>query len=507
MKKKTLKSVSLLNILVYLAFAVFYLWMAAQIPYTHDDWDWGLENGIVQLLTANINSRYVGNFFVVIMTRSELLKSLIMGLGYFLVPLLIASVMARNENGNIRLYRVGYFLMANVLLLTMDRSVWQQTYGWVSGFANYVISSVFLLINFSVLLRVFDDEIERDDTSIAQEAVFFFSCLIGQLFLENLALFMVLASITACVVYYIRTHRVSRKMVLMSAGTILGLLIMFSSKIYSTFWNTGAAVDGARLLVLRSDAGVLRNIANCMVQLARLLKRGAEEHLVLSVFNMVMLICALIRKELLSHKWKCLLIGVNILLIVYFGVVNVLNVEYTKTSTVVAMLGAAVNMMYFVVVTLEIICLFKDRQWEMYKKLAIWLSTLVFLGPLVITTEAGPRLFYVSNIFVILFVCTIVQDMIACMHVKKVRYLITCLVSFSCVLLVWHSNIFAAIGTCRLERNACISDGVESKSEEIVLPKYPYEEYLWLPDPTNDKRMEFFKEFYNIPQECNVIFE
>ena len=31
---------------------LFCLWMCAQIPYTHDDWDWGTANGLVYLTTA-----------------------------------------------------------------------------------------------------------------------------------------------------------------------------------------------------------------------------------------------------------------------------------------------------------------------------------------------------------------------------------------------------------------------------------------------------------------------
>ena len=72
--------------LIYILFAVFYLWLAAQIPYTHDDWDWGLEVGMQQWLTASVNSRYVGNFFEIIMTRSVFLKTVIMGGTFFLLP-------------------------------------------------------------------------------------------------------------------------------------------------------------------------------------------------------------------------------------------------------------------------------------------------------------------------------------------------------------------------------------------------------------------------------------
>ena len=53
-----------------------YLWVAAQIPYTHDDWDWGLQLGMQHLLSADINSRYTGNLIEVMITRNTALKIL-----------------------------------------------------------------------------------------------------------------------------------------------------------------------------------------------------------------------------------------------------------------------------------------------------------------------------------------------------------------------------------------------------------------------------------------------
>ena len=74
-------------VLLAVATGAFYIYLAAQIPYTHDDWDWGLSNGWEQLLTANINSRYSGNFLEVLMTRSGVFKTLFMGLSFCALPL------------------------------------------------------------------------------------------------------------------------------------------------------------------------------------------------------------------------------------------------------------------------------------------------------------------------------------------------------------------------------------------------------------------------------------
>ena len=78
----------------------FTLWLAVQIPYTHDDWDWGLPIGVRHLLTADINSRYLGNLIVVVLTRSPLLKTLAMGLGLSLIPLFAAELALSLRSGD-----------------------------------------------------------------------------------------------------------------------------------------------------------------------------------------------------------------------------------------------------------------------------------------------------------------------------------------------------------------------------------------------------------------------
>ena len=66
---------------------VFYLWMACQIPYTHDDWDWGLQIGIDHVRTADINNRFSGNLIEIALTRNVIAKDIFMSLVFTLIPL------------------------------------------------------------------------------------------------------------------------------------------------------------------------------------------------------------------------------------------------------------------------------------------------------------------------------------------------------------------------------------------------------------------------------------
>ena len=79
---------------VFLAACLYIAW---KVPYTHDDWDWGLPVGVERLVTAGLNSRYGGTALVLAMTRSQLMKTLVMGAGMFLIPWLAARLTTEDE--------------------------------------------------------------------------------------------------------------------------------------------------------------------------------------------------------------------------------------------------------------------------------------------------------------------------------------------------------------------------------------------------------------------------
>ena len=74
-----------------------WLYIAWNIPYTHDDWDWGLPEGLERWLSGALNNRYAGTFFVLAMTRSQLVKTAVMGGCMFLISLLLGRLAGRGQ--------------------------------------------------------------------------------------------------------------------------------------------------------------------------------------------------------------------------------------------------------------------------------------------------------------------------------------------------------------------------------------------------------------------------
>ena len=502
-----IKKETVLRGLVYAAAALFYLWLASCVPYTHDDWDWGLSNGITQLLTASINSRYAGNFFVVVMTRSRILKTILMGVTCFLVPMGIAGIAARDIPDNRQGYQLQYFLLANFLILTMGYETWRETYGWVSGFANYVISTVFLLMNLQKLLRFFEEEPKRETESFGKAVLWGCSGFLGQLFLENLALYMVVLVFFIGFLYYKKYRRIPKPVLAMAAGVVLGLGVMFSSSIYSTLWQTGSAVGGVRQLSFRADSGLMENVKRIVLQTAGLVRRGGEKQCFLSCTVLCLLAYGLGKGTSGEKKYTKALIAGNGCIGLYFCAATVFGISYTDGSIVTALLGAAANFLYFAVVTAEVFLVFREDKREMGKAALLWLSVIVYLAPMVVTTVYGPRLYYVSNIFIILLICRLIRYM-GLDGGRKKHICLTTLAAVGVVVLALHAGVvYHAIDRCNEQRLALMEQAAAGGEQEVVLPKYPYEQYLWMPDPISEEREGYYKAFYGLPQDMVLRFE
>ena len=491
---KPLKNVNLFGILVYLVFAIFYFWMAAQVPYTHDDWDWGLDIGLQQLLTASINSRYAGNFFVVVMTRSKIAKTLIMGTGYFLLPLVLSETVYGRTDVLISKEKLIGFILCNILLLSMDISIWRQTYGWVAGYANFGISSIFLCIIFRQILNVFNDTLSEPCRFHSRSVALFLMCLIGQLFIENIAIYVFLTSIFVNCIHWYRIKRISYENISMFLAALLGLIIMFSSSLYKTLWSTGEAIDGYRQLWINSESSVQSFITGCIRQIIKM-------PYCLYAKNTSVCIAIIV---LMSILWIQRIPNEPLRKICF--VVNGLISACLLLCHLGGMLAVSVtSVVFFVAITAELIVLFKDEKLLLSKMFFIWISPICIILPLAMTSELGSRLFFTSNTVLILFTLFLLRFSLKSIPSK--RFLSVALFTLACVILLRYGVVYYAIGECNEQRNTIIENAIKKGSSTIFMPKYPYPNYLWGPNPVNAEREQYFKIFYNIPDNISIVFD
>lgn len=502
MELKSSTARRLIRYAVYGIFVLFYLWLAAQIPYTDDDWDWGLPVGIQQLVTASLNSRYAGNALVVLLTRSVVLKTLVMGATFFLLPLTLSGIFTRHLGPKEENRKTYLFLTCNVLLLSMERIIWKQTYSWVAGFCNYVVPMVFLGVYLQQMVDLLEDR-QRPGSFLVCGGLFLM-CVIMQLFIENLALFLVLLSAYLCLVCWKKYRKLPGKWLCMLGGHLVGLGIMFSSPIYTRLFGGGAAVGGYREIIVGGENGLMTSLYRFGRQLfIYLIPRTWGDNIVITVVLLALLSWLMLR-TFGKRKSIVLTVAVNALLTVYFATTHLPIFENTIPAI---FLRALVNLFYFFHVSRQLYLLYRLEKKKLHKLLLIWLCIPGVILPLTVVSECSHRLFLAPVVFSVVLALFLLEDVLAEAGWKQCRNL-TALVLAGCVLVACHYGIvYASIGSTNARHMALVEEAKETGASTITLPAFRYEDYLWysISNVAAEYRYDFFKEYYEVDPDVTIL--
>lgn len=472
------------------------------LPYSGDDWDWGLSIGLRHLLTADINSRYFGNLIIVLMSRSPLLKTLIMGSASALIPVLI-SVFAINgpwkQRWNIMLILI---TACSILLFTMDLQIWRQTYGWASGFANYNISLIFLILYLHTVMPLFFDSISGHQASLLSELLLFVMAIVMQLFLENLAAYVTAASVIICFIAWLRTRRIQRRYWLLLLGNLIGLAIMFSSDMYSTLAQTGEALDGVRTLTFYPHGGPVGMLLRCFHMFMHAHVPYIWENNTIICCTVSALLFILWHK---GRRFSKLFRIINILSIIYFVLCGHfgLGKSWLREHGALFAVETAANIGYFVLAAIQTALLYRQRPWFAAALILMWISAPVVIAPLSALDMGTGRIYITSNVFMIVYIAMLLSDILAGLPAAMLHKILFLCLAFVLILFIHYGSVFIEINACTNDRMTILEEMRQSDASTVSLPAYPHSNYLWLIEPSDD-RLEYFKEFYKIPPDVNV---
>ncbi len=451
---------------------IFYLFIAFCVPYCHDDWDWGLDIGLERWLNATLNSRYVGSFFVIVMTRSEILKTLFIALTMFMIPHLLVKV--SDSERSLRSY-----LLANILILFIPKLMWQQTYGWVSAFANYVIAVPVVLI----LIIAFDPSRRRHKW--LPMVCLPLTVAVG-LFHENLAVWAAVVAVGVTVCRLITVRRFGGLHLAMTVGMLIGCAIMFSSSIYGVLLTDGVALDGIRTLSVDLDGGIFRATVQILKRFFISILPGLYfDYPMGEIFVTFSLVTAVLfaRRSL----WRVLASAAT-------AAVS-LVVIFTDGGEIYRAVTAAC------LILLHLILVITIGGGMRKKRLFFLFSAPAVLFPLAVTPELGPRLYYLPYIFLLALGLSSLP-----IPSKKVgKAAIVILTVVLCLLVVFYSGIYLQIRAVTEARADAIADAIEMGADSVIMKKDPHK--YWWGRNCGVERMAYFKEFYSIPESMTVIFE
>lgn len=476
--KKIIKKIKK-NWKLYLFYAfifVFLFILSYYFPYSNDDWVWGSKIGIERFENGfkDYNGRYLGNTLVLVLTRSNLLKSLFMTITYFGIGYLIKKIVNKNNNG--------IMIFSILMLFLINRCVFRETIVNTSGFINYSFNMFLVLIFIAYIKDVFKKVNFKEKWY--NLILLFLLGLSSTLFMEHITTYLLVLCTALCVYSYIKYKKIPKSYLIYFAGVIIGSIIMFSNGAYmhvvkgDDFYRTVTTKQSMIVTMARNYFNKIQNNAFSL---------NLITNLVVSIL-MIILTCKFIDNNKIS-KWKKYFLELLNLISIFYSVFLIVG-NYFDFDIVTGSSHYFVGFMtaiYCLALLLIILLIFFDKKKYFdkvvgYKLLFYMGSVVTVLVPLLVLTPVGHRCSLPALIFYILFASELYNLLIKDKNGNMSKVLFVVLI----IVLSSYLHIYHCVYLSNNERYEIVKKQVDDGMNPIYIRSTKYDKYIWKNNPVND---------------------
>jgi hypothetical protein len=492
------------RVYISIVLILFFLFFAIQVPYSHDDWQWGSKAKWLLMLDGFkiYNGRYLGNLFEILITRNILAKNIALTSGMILIILAIYKLIAREAKTK---DRTVLFLLVSILNLAIPRDIFRQTYSWIAAFINFIPPVILIILYLIIINEIFDDKVNNPNTLKYPIWATFLMIPLGistQLFSEHTTVYTVFLSGFIVLYTFVKYKKLYSLQIVYLMSTIAGAFIMFSNGSYTNAVNN---TDGYKQITY-SVMGIVdlyvKQISNFLFLNNWLLN------------SMLAIICIIIiQKSFDSNKknYVKLIIGkIQIFILstymaysICYKVYPAWNIFTNPDKT--AYFNALYSLLFFITV-ITVILMYIDSKGLKIKIFMIYGSGLAVAMPLIIANPIGARCLYASYIFFIISTIQLLVYLVNNTNISLHSFSFA-MVGILTTICIFYSSIFIDVGIAEKTRLETINNAVSNGEKSITLYRLPYEDYYWTTVPPDDHWESYFKEFYEIPQDVKLYFE
>ncbi len=462
------------------AVLLFDLAIAWAVPYSAtDDLLWGMEEGLRWWLDGTLNGRYAGNFLAVVLCRSVAVKTVFMGGVMFALPLAMAALAAGERKERIP----ALFALSHLGLLLMPAVLWQETYGWVSGFGNYVVPTLLFLCWLLLIRRLAG---QRPPKILWAVPMGLLSLCMG-LFVENLAFLFLLASL-ALALWAARKPGLRVILLVSAAGALAAAAIIYSSGTVDELTETGTAINGLRELTFSLADGLPAAVWDISAwYVGRLLPIAFLRGLHFAVPMAVITALAF---------WRGPLRPLSVLGLIPLGC----GLYIYSTETFLTPQLAALSLLSWCLPAAALL-LQRGRLSTRLAQTALYLTAPLSLAPMAAVTTLGQRLYFFPMVIVLLSAAIQLAPFLD--RRLPVRAVALCLLA---AMAVWGWRYWAVAG-CTLLRAQLIGQYSADSGEPLILPTDRYERVVWQTrNPWNQEYGMYYRRFYHLDPQITLVF-
>lgn len=474
---------------VFVAFTA----LASQFPRSGDDWAWGSQIGIDRLDShfGDYNGRYGGDLLVLAVTRLPIFTPVIVAAIVTLTVFLIQDLTGNRT-------RWGY-LLTSVLFLTMPVETWRQAVVWLSGFTNYAVAGLCLLVFLRSTKREWSGESPRRAGAAWLVAIFVFG-FVSALFMEHVTLYLVAASILSVIAFGRRRGSLPVRGVVWAASFVIGAGVMFSNGAYRS--ATGAGSE-KRYQNIQTGGG-RSAISRIIEKMTDTISAQGVTHNVTLNFVVLLLVVLLIGApaatvSLRLRRTVFSLTGAFFAL-TYALPVATANLHLQLRARALNGVAAVILLAILVCVTLLIVRDL-DRRFQI---LVCCGSIIVVMGPLLVVNPVGPRCFYPTYLVFLLIVNLLAREFSERQESLSLERLVPFLGALTVGLFATSIMIYGIIQHDANRRIADIREQVDQGAKAVTVEQLPFIGYVHYPDPSNALLVERFKLYYNLPADLKI---
>ena len=491
--KKMVHSKKISIIYRYCILATLLFGLCFLFPYTGDDWAWGSSIGLERLSSwfDNYSGRYLGNLIVLALTRSRLLRAIVMALTFSGIAYCIERITQREWA----------FYFAVLSLLCLPRLVLRQAVVWTAGFSNYS-TSIFLMLLFICYLMEHNDPAADLRPRISCIVYLLILGFCNSLIVEHMTVFNVFLAVSMIPWWYKNCKRIPRDYLAYASGAILGAGLMFSNSVYHSI-SQGA--DEYRKI---AGGGVLRRAAENYFNV--IYREAYFNNIFLN--TVIFVVCLLLFLELVKKKNSKKLKMIGSLCVAVMSLFWLYSIDsrflYGERNTTTAVLLSegfftAANVLATIILSVMITTDKKIKQ----RIIMMWVFAFLVIGPLFVVTPIGSRCFFASYVFLTLIACEMIKSLLLSSEARPAyRFPYTlCICAIAAVFTV-YATMFVQVYTADQKRIDSIMEAYDRGESSAILARLPHEKYLWTsyPHQDNDLWEQRFKLFYGIPDDLDL---
>ncbi len=480
--------------LLYTFLFVFLFVLTYFFPYSNDDWAWGSKTGLERLdiWFKDYNGRYLGNLLVILLTRSNIFKTLLMTITYFGIGYLIKKIVNKNNNG--------IMVFSILMLFLINKFVFRETIVNTSGFINYSFNMLLVLI----FIAYIKDALKKIDFKEKwyNLVLLFILGVCSTLFMEHITTYLLALCVVLCIYSYIRYKKIPKSYLIYFAGVIVGSIIMFTNGAYlhvvkgDDFYRTVTTKQSIIVTMARNYFNKIQTNA---------FSRNLVINFVVSAFMLVLSYKFLVNNKV--TKWKKISLQLLNLVSIFYSVFLMLGTEFdfkiiTGSSHYFTGFATA---FYCLSLLLMVILMFFDKSKYYnrtigYRLIFYMVSIVIILGPLLVLTPVGPRCSLPSLVMYILMASELYNLLIQ----DKSGYITRILLVILVIVLSSYLYIYHSIYVSNNERYEIVKRQVEANMNPIYIKKTRFYSFVWKNSPVSDTWDKRFLDFYGFDTKADV---